>query len=90
MGMNNLLTDFLFTQGETRMRNILLDEMIITCEACGNVKRFRVKSQKDCDKILKEFTCENNCGRNLLSYITVGSLQRDYIQNQQISFAIAK
>ena len=59
------------------MSNINLDEMIITCEACGSVKHFHVKSQNDCDEILERFKCENNCGRSLLSYFTVGSLIRE-------------
>ncbi|MBN2011338.1 hypothetical protein JW960_18485 [candidate division KSB1 bacterium] len=59
------------------MSSIHIDEMIITCEACGNVKRFQVQSQNDCDGILDKFVCENNCGRSLVSYFTVGSLVRE-------------
>ena len=65
------------------MSNIHITEMIITCEACGNVKRFQVKSQHDCDGILNNFACENNCGRSLISYFTIGSLVRE--TNYQIS-----
>lgn len=72
------------------MINLFVDEMIISCEACGNVKRYHVKSQDDCDEILKQFKCENNCGRNLLSYITVGSLKRNLKStNKQIDYAVA-
>lgn len=60
------------------MKRIKLNEMIITCESCGNVKRFHVDTQEDSERIFKEFRCENNCGRNLYSFITVGSLRRDY------------
>jgi len=55
---------------------VKLREMIITCEACGNVKHFKVKSEPDCRRIFENFRCENNCGRNLYSFITVGKLQR--------------
>lgn len=74
------------------MKNIKITEMIITCESCGNVKRFRVNSEEDCDRIFKEFSCENNCGRNLYSYITVGSLDRKSKQMPDVNlqYAIAK
>ena len=77
---------------EAQMSSIHITEMIITCEACGNVKRFQVESQHDCDGILKNFTCENNCGRSLVSYFTIGSLVRetDYqisMDNMQLALA---
>ncbi len=58
------------------METIELKELIITCEACGNVKKFIVKDEKDSEQIFTEFACENNCGRNLYSFITVGTLRR--------------
>ena len=74
------------------MKNIKINEMIITCESCGNVKRFRAHSQEDCDKVFKEFKCENNCGRNLYSFIAVGSLERKtyHIPEVNLQYAIAK
>ena len=74
------------------MENIKINEMIITCESCGNVKRFSVNSQEDCDRIFKEFSCENNCRRNLYSYITVGSLIRNFYQipKMNLQYAVAK
>ncbi len=74
------------------MSNIHLDEMIITCEACGNVKHFQVNSQTDCEDILKNFRCENNCGKNLISYFTIGSLVRDESSSPttgSVQFAVA-
>ena len=56
------------------MEKIDVKELIITCEACGNVKKFSVRDEKECEKIFREFTCQNNCGRNLYSFITVGTL----------------
>lgn len=56
---------------------IELTELIITCEACGNVKHFTVATEADCNRIFQNFRCENNCGRNLYSFITVGKLKRD-------------
>lgn len=74
------------------MKKIKVTEMIITCESCGNVKRFRVGSQDDCEKIFNNFHCENNCDRNLYSYITVGSVARDeyIIPPVDLQFAMAK
>jgi len=56
---------------------IELKELIITCEACGNVKHFAVTSEADCNRIFQNFRCENNCSRNLYSFITVGTLKRN-------------
>ena len=74
------------------MTNIKISEMIITCESCGNVKRFRINSQEDCEKTFKNFRCENNCGRNLYSYITVGSLNRNAcrVPDVKLQYALAK
>lgn len=59
------------------MRDIEYTQLIITCEACGNVKRFTIRTQEECDRIFREFHCENSCGRNLYSFITLGTLQRE-------------
>ncbi len=59
------------------MERIDVKEFIITCEACGNVKNFMVKSEQDAELIFKQFSCENKCGRNLYSFITVGTLKRN-------------
>jgi hypothetical protein len=58
------------------MEIVEIKELIITCEACGNVKKFPVRNEKDSERIFKEFICENNCGKNLYSFITVGTLRR--------------
>ena len=59
------------------MERIDVKEFIITCEACGNVKKFMVKTEEDSERIFKQFSCENTCGRNLYSFITVGTLKRN-------------
>jgi len=56
------------------MQDIEYTQLIITCEACGNVKRFTVASQEEYERIFREFHCENSCGRNLYSFITLGTL----------------
>ncbi len=55
--------------------NINFSELIITCEACGSVKKFTVTDQSDADKLFKLYACENGCGRNLYSFITLGQLE---------------
>jgi len=55
---------------------IKITELIISCESCGTVKRFQVNSQANCDRIFHNFRCENNCGRNLYSFIEVGTIER--------------
>ena len=59
------------------MKDIEYTQLIITCEACGNVKRFTIRTQEECDRIFREFHCENSCGRNLYSFITLGTLERE-------------
>ena len=59
------------------MSGIDMKQLIITCEACGNVKRYTVTSQDESDRIFREFQCSNECGRNLYSYITLGVLHRN-------------
>ena len=58
------------------MEDIQYTQLIITCEACGNVKRFTIASQDECERIFREFHCENSCGRNLYSFITLGTIHR--------------
>lgn len=70
------------------MQNVRVKELIITCEACGNVKKFRVTAQADCDQIFRNFKCENNCGRNLYSFISVGTLNRA-VAPLQLNYAVA-
>lgn len=57
------------------MEAIEYREIVVTCEACGSVKRFPVKSEDDCDQIFDNYECENKCGRNLYSFISVGTLR---------------
>ena len=61
------------------MTEIKITELIISCESCGTVKRFKVKSQADCDRIFHNYRCENNCGRSLYSFIEVGTIERDSV-----------
>jgi len=58
------------------MNEISVSELIITCEACGNVKKFYVKNEEESNDIFHNFRCENKCGRNLYSFITIGMLNR--------------
>ncbi len=58
------------------METIEVKELIITCEACGSVKRFMVKDEEESARLFASFVCEKDCGKNLCSFITVGTLQR--------------
>lgn len=58
------------------MEKISFTELIITCEACGSVTKYDVKNQADAESIFKSFQCENGCGRNLYSFITLGTIVR--------------
>ncbi len=66
--------------GETEtLEGIEYTRLIITCESCGNVRRFIVHTQEESQRLFKEFDCENSCGRNLYSFITVGTLKRELV-----------
>jgi len=64
------------------MDGVKVQELIVTCEACGDVKRYHVDTQEEVERIFGHFTCESNCGRNLYSFITVGSLQPYNVYNE--------
>lgn len=59
------------------MQGVQYTELIIACEACGSVKRFTVKNHEDAEKLFRDFQCENGCGRNLYSFISLGTLHRE-------------
>ena len=59
------------------MEAIHYSELIIACEACGSVHKYRVIDQYDAEKIFQEFECENGCGRNLYSFITLGTIEME-------------
>jgi len=71
------------------MQTIRITELIITCESCGNVKKFRVSSQDDCERLFHNFKCENNCRRQLYSFITVGTVKRSFMPSLQLGYAAA-
>ena len=58
------------------MQTVEVKEIIITCEACGSVKKFTVKADEEAERLFEGYSCENKCGKNLYSFITVGSLKR--------------
>ena len=47
-------------------------ELVITCEKCETVNKVDVEQYEECLKKFEEYTCPNGCGRNMLSYFTVG------------------
>ncbi|KAA3658766.1 MAG: hypothetical protein DWQ10_10455 [Calditrichaeota bacterium] len=60
---------------ELVMEEIRYNEFIITCEACGNVKKFTVEKSDDTENLFQKYQCENGCGRNMLSFIKLGLLR---------------
>ena len=72
------------------MNEVLYTDLIIACESCGEVKKFTVANQADADVLFKEYLCPNGCGRQLYSFITLGTLQfpTDFLsdaENQSVS-----
>ncbi len=64
------------------MREIEVRELIITCESCGNVKKYIVASENESQNIFNEFQCENKCGKNLYSFITVGDIKKPTVETK--------
>lgn len=58
------------------MEFVEVKELIITCESCGSVKKFNVRDEAESQKIFDDFICQNKCGRNLYSFITVGTIKK--------------
>lgn len=56
------------------MADVLYTELIIACESCGEVKKFTVTNQSDADGLFQDYQCPNGCGRQLYSFITLGTL----------------
>jgi len=52
--------------------SVVYKELIITCEVCGNVQRLKLQGGENVEEIFRNFTCKNNCGRNLYSFIAIG------------------
>ncbi len=71
------------------MQSVRVTELIITCESCGNVKRYQVTPKDDPQQIFNSFKCENNCGRNLYSFITVGTVHRAIMPALRLGYAAA-
>ena len=57
------------------MVDVVYTELIITCEACHTVKKFKAETYEECMDIFREYQCPNGCARNLYSFIAIGKLQ---------------
>ncbi len=55
-------------------------QLIITCENCGHVEHFKVKSEMESEKIIDNFTCPGQCSPKLYSYITIGQISMQSFQ----------
>ncbi len=58
------------------MKEIVYQEVVITCEACGTVKRMPIHDYDECLKHFHGFQCPNGCGHNLCSFMTIGKVQK--------------
>jgi len=57
------------------MNEVLYTDLIIACESCGEVKKFTVANQSNADDLFRDYRCPNGCGRQLYSFITLGTLK---------------
>ncbi|MBD3386169.1 hypothetical protein GF407_14765 [candidate division KSB1 bacterium] len=48
--------------------------LIVTCEACSTVNRYRIHSEEEAEHILSNFKCENKCDSSFCSYILIGKI----------------
>ena len=45
--------------------------LIITCEGCGEVRRFKAESEHQARIIFQDFRCSKGCEQSMHSYITI-------------------
>ena len=57
------------------MPGIQYQELVITCEACDTVEKYRVSEYDECLSLFREYQCPNGCGKNLYSFFTVGLIE---------------
>ncbi len=58
------------------MATISYREVVITCEACGKIKKMPVRNYEECLSVFGKYQCPNGCGRNMYSFFTVGRFQK--------------
>jgi len=58
------------------MQEVVYQEVVITCEACGTVTKRPVKNYDECLKEFHSFQCPNGCGHNLCSFMTIGRIRK--------------
>jgi len=66
------------------MSDVRYTNLIVTCEACGSVKKFTIANRKNADELFSKFLCENGCNRNLYSFITLGMLDPSSLRNKEV------
>ena len=66
------------------MEEIHYNEFIITCDACGGVKKFPVHDSDDTATLFHEYQCVNGCGKNMLSFIKLGLLHVEMADSAEV------
>ena len=51
--------------------------LIISCEACSEVRYFNAASDDEAAALFSTFICKNGCDRSYYSYITIGQIAMD-------------
>ena len=58
----------------TKSEIIAPQTMIISCEACGEVRYFDAASDDESANLFSSFRCKKGCDRSYYSYITIGQI----------------
>ena len=58
----------------TKIEPIASQTLIISCEACGEVRYLDAGSDEEVSQLFADFHCKKNCDRSYYSYITIGQI----------------
>ncbi|MBN1540672.1 hypothetical protein JW992_00905 [candidate division KSB1 bacterium] len=56
-------------------------ELILTCESCGEVIHTRIDHESQIDQILLSHQCKNKCKAEYRSYIIIGKVNLDKVKS---------
>ena len=69
----------------TKSELIAPQTLIISCEACGEVRYLDAASDEEATRQFKEFCCKKGCDRSYYSYITIGQIMIGSSQSQSLN-----
>jgi hypothetical protein len=69
----------------TKSESIAPQTLIISCEACGEVRYLDAASDEEAASQFNSFRCKKGCDRSYYSYISIGQIMIGASQNPAVS-----